>query len=95
MVQSLNIAHTNVLLEVAAMLVTNHPSFDLASFREDLFSEKGKEAFRKDLQECRYLNITRLPTLIFRSAGQPSVLLSGYQSYESLKNTWLKIEKSI
>lgn len=85
MIDGLNIARTSVLLEVAAAVTG---SFDLSLFEQDLLGERGKEAFRLDMQECKYLNITRLPTLVFRRSGQPSLLLSGYQSYRSLKKAY-------
>jgi predicted DsbA family dithiol-disulfide isomerase len=85
MVDGLNIARTSVLLDVAAAMPD---AFDLSLFKQDLLGERGKEAFRQDMQECKYLNIVRLPTLIFRRAGSPSLLLSGYQSYRSLKKTY-------
>jgi putative protein-disulfide isomerase len=90
MVKSLNIAKAPVLVEIARQLAGDDASFHLEQFREDLVGQAGIDAFRKDLQESKYLNITRLPTLVFRSAGGPAVLLSGYQSYESLKEAWLK-----
>ena len=89
MVKGLNIAKTDVLLEVATAFSHAHPSFDISSFRKDLLGDNGKNAFRKDLQECRYLGITRLPTIVFKGGSRRSVMLSGYQSYESLKNAWL------
>ena len=85
MVDGLNIARTSVLLEVAAAMTG---AFDLSLFQRDLLGERGKEAFRRDMQECKYLNIVRLPTLVFRCAGRPTLLLSGYQSYRSLKKTY-------
>ena len=85
MIDGMNIARTSVLLEAAAAM---RGSFDLSLFERDLLGERGKEPFRLDMQECKYLNITRLPTLVFRRAGQPSLLLSGYQSYRSLKKAY-------
>ncbi len=93
MVQGLNISKTAVLMDTAALLAESDPSFDLETFRDDLVGERGKEAFRKDLQESKYLNITRLPTLVFRAAGRPAVIISGYQSYDTLKEAWLKTQK--
>lgn len=85
MVDNLNIARTEVLLNIAA---TIPGAFDLSLFREDLLGGRGKEAFRLDLQECKYLGIARLPTLIFRRPGRPPLLSSGYQSYRSLKKVY-------
>jgi len=85
MIDSMNIARTSVLLDVAAAMPG---TFDLLSFREDLFNDRGKEAFRRDMQECKYLGITRLPTFVFRRAGRPSLMVSGYQSYKALKKAY-------
>jgi putative protein-disulfide isomerase len=84
MVKNLNIAKTSVLEDIATALSMMNTDFDLRRFQEDLLGEEAKEAFRKDLQECRYLKITRLPTILFKSAHAKSGLLTGYQSYESL-----------
>jgi putative protein-disulfide isomerase len=92
MAKNLNIAKNSVLLDVASALKVQSPLFDLERFKEDLFGVTGKEAFRKDLQECKYLNIRRLPTILFTSANKNSLLLSGYQSYDSLKNACTKLE---
>jgi putative protein-disulfide isomerase len=86
-----NISNSSVLLEIALDLSIAYPSFDLSRFREDLFGEGGKAAFRADLQECKYLNIIRLPTLVFKGPAKRPVLMTGYQSYEVLKAAWLKI----
>ena len=91
MVRNLNIAMTEILLDCASALHARYPSFHLTRFKEQLLGEEGKEAFRKDLQECRYLNITRMPAIRFKSSENRSILLSGFQSYESLKNTCASI----
>jgi putative protein-disulfide isomerase len=92
MVKNLNISKSNILLEVASALLVLYPEFDWKRFKEDLFGQQGKEAFRKDLQECKYLNIKRIPTIIFKAFNKVSVLVSGYQSYESLKDAIIKLE---
>jgi putative protein-disulfide isomerase len=91
MAKSLNIAKTDILLALAMELSVRHPEFDKQRFKEDLFGTAGKEAFRKDLQECRYLGIRRMPTILFRSSNKGAVLLSGYQSYESLEKAYAAI----
>jgi predicted DsbA family dithiol-disulfide isomerase len=91
MVRGENIAKTSILLETAVGLCIASPSFNIRQFRKDLFGEAGKSAFRADMQECKYLNITRLPTLLFRTAAKRALLMTGFQSYESLKAAWQKI----
>ena len=85
MVENKNIARTEVLLELAEWLSMRYPDFNLFQFKNDLLGEKGKEEFRKDLQEAKYLNINRFPTLIIKYNGRPSVMLTGYQSYGTLR----------
>jgi len=94
MTKSLNIAKGDVLLEVASSLPAVHPEFDLSRFRKDLFGEKAKEAFRRDFREFKYLNVSRLPTILFKSPDKGSILVSGYQSYETLKNVFSKLDCS-
>jgi putative protein-disulfide isomerase len=95
MLKNMNISKTEVLLKLAEGFSRSRHNFNLFKFREDLLGEAGREAFRKDLQECKYLGIVRLPTILFKSAGGYSVVLSGYQSYESLRETWIKLAKDI
>jgi len=85
MVKGLNIARNDVLLSCATSLKSQYPVFDLQKFEKDLIGEEGANLFRKDLQECKYLNISRMPTFLFRSPGHCTVLLSGYQTYDSLR----------
>ena len=84
MMDNKNIARSAVLLEAGVLLHNLCSDFNLFSFREDLLGEKGKDAFRKDLQESKYLGINRFPTLIIRGKGRRPVTLTGYQTYESL-----------
>jgi putative protein-disulfide isomerase len=85
MVENKNIARTDVLLELAESLSKRYTGFNLMAFQSNLLGEKGKEELRKDLQEAKYLNINRFPTLIIKYNGQPSVMLTGYQSYGILR----------
>lgn len=87
MTKNLNIAKMDVLLECASALQVHYPVFDLEKFKQDLFGEEGKEAFRKDLQECKYLNITRMPTIVFKLTNGQALFLEGYQTYDTLQDT--------
>jgi len=91
MTRRLNIAQTAALLGQADELGKSFPDFNLFKFREDLFGETGKEAFRKDWQETKYKGISRYPTLVFRASDHNPVLLSGLQSYDALKDVALKL----
>jgi predicted DsbA family dithiol-disulfide isomerase len=80
-----NIARMGVLLELAAELPAEFPAFDLSMFRSDL-NGKALDAFRADWQETKYRGITRFPTLVIKAGGRQPFVLSGFQSYETLKN---------
>ena len=80
-----NIARNGVLIDAAWLLHDEYADFDLFRFRDDLMGDTGKEAFRKDLQEVRYLGINRFPTFVIRRKEGSTVMLTGYQTYESLK----------
>jgi putative protein-disulfide isomerase len=85
MVDGKNIAKNGVIQDAAWLLHDQHPDFDLFKFRDDLMGDAGKEAFRKDLQDGKYLAVNRFPTLVVKRKLGPAVMLTGYQSYESLK----------
>ena len=85
MAEGRNIAFQSTLSEIAIEIADEYPGLiDIAQFNDDLVSKEGKDAFVADLQEVQRLAITRLPTLIFRKPGRPSLITSGYKPYESL-----------
>jgi putative protein-disulfide isomerase len=86
MVEGKNIAKTEVLLDAAWLLHDEFRDFDLFRFRDELMGDAGKQAFRKDMEEAKYLGINRFPTLVIRRKDRSTVMLTGYQTYESLKN---------
>lgn len=94
MVHGRDIAKSEVLMELAGQLATAFAGFDPFLFREDLLGERGRTAFRKDLQEAKYRNITRFPTLIIRKSDQAAVVLTGFQTLESLKAVLSNREQS-
>jgi predicted DsbA family dithiol-disulfide isomerase len=82
MLQGRNIAVQSVLVQEAHSFAAPHPAlFDAVLFERHLIEGAGKEAFNADLQEVQRMKINRFPTLIFRRAGKPSLLLSGYRPY--------------
>jgi protein-disulfide isomerase-like protein with CxxC motif len=85
MVEGKNIAKTGVLLDAAWLLHDKYRDFDLFRFRDDLIGDAGKEAFRKDLKDAKYLGINRFPTLVIKRKDGSTVVLTGYQTYESLR----------
>jgi putative protein-disulfide isomerase len=85
MMEGKNIARTGALMDAAWCLHDEFRNFDLFRFRDDLMGNAGKEAFRKDLQDAKYLGINRFPTLVIRRNDGSTVMLTGYQTYESLR----------
>jgi putative protein-disulfide isomerase len=85
MVHGRNIAKLGVLFDVAWMLHDEYDQFDLFQFKDDLLGKDGREAFRKDLQEVRFLGINRFPTMVIKRDDRSAVTLTGYQPYESLR----------
>jgi putative protein-disulfide isomerase len=87
MVEGRNIAKPEVLLNVAATLAKDKSLFfDADIFRQHLYGNDGKEAFNKDLREVRYYGINRFPSLVFKNQLGKAILLTGYNTYESLCN---------
>jgi len=80
-----NIPKTDELLEAAWLLRDGYSHFDLSRFRDDLMGAAGKEAFRKDLVDAKYLGINRFPTLVIKRKDRPTTMLTGYQTYVSLR----------
>ena len=80
-----NIAKTGVLMDAAWLVHDACPDFDLFRFKDDLMGDAGKDAFKKDLQDAKYLGINRFPTLVINRVDGTTVLLTGYQTYESLR----------
>lgn len=81
-----NIAQIGVVLDTARLFHERYGQFDLLRFTDDLMGEAGNEAFRKDLLEAKYLGIKYFPTLVIKRSDRPAVMLTGYQTYESLKS---------
>jgi putative protein-disulfide isomerase len=84
MLHTKNIAQQNVLFEIADDLQKKQPAFDAEKFKADMKNDNGIEAFRTDLQQVQYRNINRFPTLIFRYADKPAIMMTGYRSYSML-----------
>jgi len=79
MKDSLNIAKQEVLYEVARCVSEIAQGFSVSQFMHDMQSGRALEAFRKDLQEVKYRNINRFPTLLIQRPSAHSLLLTGYR----------------
>jgi predicted DsbA family dithiol-disulfide isomerase len=95
MIKGINIARQSVLIDVAKQLSKEFSSFDLTAFEQDLTNDKGLEAFRSDLQEIRYHNISRFPTLIIRRPQQGSILITGHRPYIVIMDALKKISPDL
>jgi putative protein-disulfide isomerase len=81
MSQGLNTAKREVIMAKAELLAKSCPDFSIKKFREDYEGEAGPEALRKDLEQVKYFQINRFPTLIIKSENKKAILLSGYRPY--------------
>ncbi|MDQ6904200.1 MAG: DsbA family protein [Bacteroidota bacterium] len=79
-----NIAKQSVLFDIAETLALNEPHFYLQKFKDDYENGRGMDAFRSDLNEVRFYNISRFPTLILRSRNEKAILISGYRRYPEI-----------
>jgi putative protein-disulfide isomerase len=78
-----NIAKPDVLFDAAAMLADEDDlEFDTELFKQHFYGEEGRAAFRKDLQEVKYYDINRFPTLVIKNPSGNANLLTGYNKYE-------------
>ena len=95
MIDGKNISKQTVLIDIANELSKPDHTFDPDAFKEDLKNEKGLEAFRNDMQQVRYHNINRFPTLILRRPRQSSMLITGYRPYIVLIEALKKISPNL
>lgn len=84
MIDGKNIAQLPLLLDIAASLSEAYPGLlDYERFELD-FDGAGRHAFREDLKQLRYLDISRFPTLTMNIPDKPGVIITGYRPYEVL-----------
>lgn len=86
MLQRRNIARREVRLAVACELKALLPGFDPDQFAVDLDSPETADAFRADIKEARYHDISRFPTLVVQPAGGQAAILTGYRPYAALQS---------
>ncbi|HKH61473.1 MAG TPA: DsbA family protein [Flavitalea sp.] len=95
MIKGNNVARQEVLIEVARELKKELPLFDLKIFEEDLHHDRGLDAFKQDMQQVRYHEINRFPTLIIRRPQQSSMIITGHRPYVVLTEALNKIYPGI
>lgn len=83
--QGINMAGQNRLQEIAGKLAETYPGkLDIAAFNAGMVNGTGAEAFKSDLQEIRYKNITRFPTMVIKEERKGKII-TGYRPYDVLK----------
>jgi predicted DsbA family dithiol-disulfide isomerase len=96
MLEGKNIALSSVLLEIAIRFAEQHPGeLDIEKFCADMMGEAGKAAFRKDMQEVKYYQVTRFPTLILKSEKNAPLMIMGCQPYGVLLGAIKKLRHDI
>lgn len=92
MLRGENMASFDRLLRLAASLAAQHPALlNLERFLQNLEANKGKDAFRTDLEEVRSKAIRRFPSLVFRRKGAAPLILQGYRPYA----VWLELMQTL
>jgi putative protein-disulfide isomerase len=84
MMRAENIARRPVIMAVAEKIAKIEEKFSLEQFLEDFESDTVIELFRKDIQEVKYNNINRFPSLVVRNQVNKAILISGYRPYSNL-----------
>ena len=84
MIKGENISKQNILLQLAEELSIQNSQFDLNRFFTDFKNDSGLEPFRKDLNEVKFYNINRFPTLVVKNKLNKAVMVSGYRPYNVL-----------
>jgi putative protein-disulfide isomerase len=95
MLNGINIARQDVLVQSAGELAKESPGFNLKTFKQHLFGNEGIEAFKQDMQETKNYGISRFPTLILRYQKQHPVLITGYRPYASLTYALRKLSPDL
>ncbi|RRN77043.1 hypothetical protein EIM50_21600 [Pseudoxanthomonas sp. SGD-10] len=85
MTKGLNIAKPEVLVSVAKRIAEDKPEiFDLNHFLKNYNNFQSREAFKADLQQVRFHNIGRFPTIVMKPVQGRSIIMTGYRDYEVL-----------
>lgn len=84
MQQRRNIARQAVLYQVAVELCNELAEFDPDRFAKDMKQTETREALRRDIADWKYLNVGRLPAMIFQAEAGKGTILIGYQTLDNL-----------
>ena len=84
MEHGLNISRHEVLHQVAEDVAGITNQFSVTRFLQDMENNAALELFRKDLQETKYRNINRFPTLVIQRPEARGVVVTGYRPADVL-----------
>lgn len=89
MVERRNVALRQCLLDLAHDLANTAEqqadALDVARFTQALSGEEALAEFRSDLQDTRYRDIGRFPTLALLNQTGSGIMLVGYRPYDALR----------
>lgn len=87
MTQRKNIAHKEIILELAEELEKVSPNFDSSRFARDFTTGKGVPALKEDLQKTKLNDIVRFPAIIMKKVNQnKQLIVVGYKSFPVLED---------
>lgn len=87
MLESRNISHSQVLLEVANELGTATPDlFQYEDFVAAFGSPNARSALEDDVREARFRGVGRFPCLVIRTPGRQPNYLVGWRPYPVLRD---------
>lgn len=84
MMRGENISKREVILSMAEKLAGHDRKFSFEKFQYDLQNDVVLEIFQKDLQEVKYHNINRFPSLVIKNWENRAIIISGYRPYSIL-----------
>lgn len=84
MMRGENISKREVILYLAEKLGRDDKKFSFEKFQYDLQNDEVLEIFQKDLQEVKYHNINRFPSLVIKNSQSRAIIISGYRPYSIL-----------
>ena len=93
MAENQNVARRECLVALARKVArdTAPPdSFSVDAFEQNLAGEATVAEFRQDLQDIRYRNIGRFPTLVLLNESGAGVLFVGYRPYAELRKSLIQ-----
>jgi predicted DsbA family dithiol-disulfide isomerase len=94
MLEGLDVANRAILIEIARRtnaLLAAAERADASEFTAAMAGQSARQAFRQDLQDARYRNIGRFPSLLIWHEGPRGLLLTGNRPYEAVLHALRKV----